>query len=122
MKRSVYKLATEEDGKTRLSTFDVDMRDIAVGTGLQVGTIEDGAGVGLLCFPAGFKRDWHNSEARTWIFVMSGECTIEAFDEGAVTLKPGDVMYFDDLVGGGHRTAVPEIADVWSATAGLAVG
>jgi len=118
--REAYRLATESDGKTRISTFEIELHDVEVGTGLQVATLQ-GGGVGVLRFPPGFERDWHNSEAVTWIFVLSGSCEIAAYDEGVVTLVPGDIMFFDDLVGGGHRTKVPPDADMWMATGGLAV-
>lgn len=59
----------------------------------------------LLSFPKQFTWDWHNPPAgsRFLELVINGSETFTAGDGTSRTLKPGDIMLFDDATGLGHK-------------------
>lgn len=53
--------------------------------------------------PEGKVVDYHLSPQRQWLLVMGGTVEITCADQARLFF-PGDILFFDDLHGEGHRT------------------
>ena len=106
--------------KSRFEPREIELvavEDVAPGGVFYAGGLGEGA-VALARFEAGFDCGFHNTETPTWMFIMSGQMELGVSDGDSRTLEPGDIVYFTDSDGEGHRSRVLGDQDVIVATAG----
>ncbi len=106
--------------KTRFDTREIELapvEDVAPGGVFDAAALGEGA-VALARFDSGFRCGFHNTATPTWMFIMTGQMELGVSDGDTRTLAPGDVVYFTDSNGEGHRSRVLGDDDVIVATAG----
>jgi hypothetical protein len=111
-----------DGAKTHFGSREIELapvEGIAPGGVFDAGAMGEGA-VALARFEAGFDCGFHNTATPTWMFVMTGRMELGVSDGDTRTLSPGDVVYFTDSDGEGHRSRVLGDEDVLVATAGYA--
>ncbi len=56
--------------------------------------------------PPGYFADWHPAPGRRYFVIVSGSAEIGVTDGEKRTVKPGDVVLFEDVTGPGHTMRV----------------
>ena len=70
-------------------------------------------------FPAGYIGEWHPVPHRQIFFILSGEIAGEVSDGEVRTVRTGDAVLVEDVIGKGHRTWVTSDTDVLTAVVQL---
>jgi len=88
----------DEKGQTHLRRVALPL---SAGTATRpFGTVE----TGLRIAGDDYKPGWHRSPARRFALTIFGEFEVEMSDGSRHPIKPGDLVFLDDVAGDGHRT------------------
>lgn len=106
MNFKITRLYSGKDGISHFEDFNVKATQPYTSTLIATPTMS-AVGFQLLSFPAGFTWGTHNAPtgARFLELVIEGSETITAGDGTSKTLKPGDMILFDDPTGIGHQAS-----------------
>jgi quercetin dioxygenase-like cupin family protein len=119
MKKTAHHIVSDGQ-KTRFESREVEFAPVE---GVAPGGVFNAAALGessvaLVTFDPGFRCEFHNTDPPSWMFVMQGRIELELSDDVSRTLGPGDIVYFEDTDGQGHRSRVIGDEQVIVATAG----
>ena len=90
----ITRMYADETGETHFETID---NTLVAGAGVVKGLPATGV-VRFNLYPATLKGDFHTCGCRMYLVVLrGGGLEIEVTDGSKVQLRPGDIMYFDDV-------------------------
>ena len=121
MEKTVRKVTSDSDGKTRFGEMTVDftaIEEVAPGGVFQVAPLGT-SDAAVVQFDPGFTCEFHHTPAPTWMFIMTGQMEIEVSDGAKQVLSSGDLIRMEDADGQGHRSRVVSDGPVLMATAGF---
>jgi hypothetical protein len=121
MEKTVWRVTTGEDGKTRFSSMPLEFTLVE---GVSPGGVFQAAALGssdaaVVQFDRDFTCEFHHTPSPTWMFFMTGQMEIEVSDGEKAVLSPGDLIRLEDSDGQGHRSRVLGEGPVLVATAGF---
>lgn len=101
----VIRLYTGDDQKSHFEDLDVDMNPFAFGALRSMKTPPFGCD-GFLFRETSLESDheFHNPPRRQMVVTLFGAAEIVASGGGSRVFGPGDVLFAEDLTGGGHST------------------
>jgi quercetin dioxygenase-like cupin family protein len=104
------RIHADERGETHIGAFDLPEREGRIGPPPNPsGTLADVGPVSsmfVFSAPAGTEVPAHNAPQPYVCIVLSGEGEITTSDGSTLRLRPGDLVFCNDLHGKGHTTRI----------------
>ena len=103
----ITRFYTNENGESQFSEFDIPIdrkREDVDGNVTFISKAFNSSRVRFIELPKGYDQDWHNSPARQFVILLSGEVEVRTSNNQIQHFGAGDVVFADDVHGKGHQT------------------
>ena len=106
-------LYSGDDGQSHIEEMTLDSHPALT-------ELHGAMGVWFQRTPAGHFMDWHHAPRRQYVIMLAGEMEIGIGDGSLHSVRPGDVLFAEDLTGQGHTRRITSSEPRLSATVPLA--
>lgn len=98
----ITRLYTGKDDESHFEDIQVPVKNTS-GIGGLSETL-NATGVIFRTMPSDYDMDWHNTETRQYVVIMSGAVEMEVGSGEKRLFKQGDIILSDDKTGRGHQS------------------
>jgi len=99
---TVTRLYTGSDEESHFENIQVPLKD-AGGIGCLSQSVS-ATGVIFRTMPGDYQMDWHNTETRQYVVIVSGAVEMEVGSGEKRRFKQGDIVLSEDKTGRGHKS------------------
>jgi len=95
----IFRIYTKSSGESA-----VELREVPMSGARPMSETFRGGAVFFRETPEGHVQDFHNAPRRQLIFLTSGILELETSEGARYVLRPGDLIFAEDMTGKGHIT------------------
>ncbi len=99
---SITRLYTGKDNESHFEDFQVFVKDAGSIGGLS--EMVKATGVLFRTMPSNYDMDWHNTEIRQYVVIVSGAVEMEVGSGEKRIFNQGDIILSEDKTGHGHQS------------------